>query len=263
MKKPILTGSLYCAIISLVCVFPSFVSGAPIAFIPATPIHLEGNLGAPGATFIDFNNDGFTDFQVENISTLEPGLFISDEFGTYQETNFNRLANSSIVDSFAFGSPEYNEGRLHDQVYAYGSIIGPQGFSSPFNPDIFVESITQFESCDFFSGCSTTYSSPSRSGIFPDSGVFPAPSGSERTYVGFGFDIDNALHFGWLDVEIISVGAEEWSNKDLLIHGWGYESTPNTSIAAGTGVIPIPPAIYLFSTGLLGLIGISRRRKTA
>ena len=29
----------------------------------------------------------------------------------------------------------------------------------------------------------------------------------------------------------------------------------------GTAVIPIPPAIYLFGAGLLGLIGIARRRK--
>jgi len=262
MKKSLLAGVLSCAITSLAGVYPSFVSGAPIAIIPATPILLEGNLGAPGATFIDFNNDSNIDFQLENISSIDPGAFFSDEFSSYQEINFNKLGNSSIVSSFAFGSPEYNEGRLHDQVYASGSLIGLQGYSNPFDPDIFGESITQIESCDF-SGCSTTYSPPSRSGIFPDSGVFPVPGGSARAYVGFGFDIDNALHFGWLDIEIISVGAEEWSNKDLLVHAWGYESTPYASIAAGSGVVPIPPAIYLFSTGLLGLIGISRRKKLA
>jgi hypothetical protein len=30
-----------------------------------------------------------------------------------------------------------------------------------------------------------------------------------------------------------------------------------------TGVVPVPPAVWLFGSGLLGLVGIARRRKSA
>jgi hypothetical protein len=49
-----------------------------------------------------------------------------------------------------------------------------------------------------------------------------------------------------------------------------FSSDPTTGII-GTGdftfsaatVVPVPPAVWLFSSGLLGLIGIGRRRKVA
>jgi len=43
------------------------------------------------------------------------------------------------------------------------------------------------------------------------------------------------------------------TNPDGFTEGW----------VANTTVIPIPPALWLFGSGLLGLIGISRRKKTA
>jgi len=41
-----------------------------------------------------------------------------------------------------------------------------------------------------------------------------------------------------------------------------FEATQGGLMSVGTWV-PIPPAIWLFGTGLLGLIGISRHKKAA
>jgi hypothetical protein len=41
------------------------------------------------------------------------------------------------------------------------------------------------------------------------------------------------------------------------------DSSFNITQDTDTGLVPIPPALYLFGTGLLGLIGIARRKKAA
>ena len=45
----------------------------------------------------------------------------------------------------------------------------------------------------------------------------------------------------------------------------GYYATDSLEILAGSGtaVVPIPEAVWLFGTALIGLIGFSKRRKTA
>jgi hypothetical protein len=48
--------------------------------------------------------------------------------------------------------------------------------------------------------------------------------------------------------------------------GWLTETAPGSGIFTTTAQIlatPIPPAIWLFSSGMVGLIGISRRKKSA
>lgn len=47
------------------------------------------------------------------------------------------------------------------------------------------------------------------------------------------------------------------SNITLLSDG----SVPMTVTVEGTGVVPIPAAVWLFSSGLIGLVGLARRKK--
>ena len=41
-------------------------------------------------------------------------------------------------------------------------------------------------------------------------------------------------------------------------------NTANAQLSlTGTGVVPVPAAVWLFGSGLLGLVGMARRKKTA
>ena len=51
---------------------------------------------------------------------------------------------------------------------------------------------------------------------------------------------------------------------------WNFKSTDDTEDCCGPGnwlyssvVVPIPAALWLFGSGLLGLVGIARRKKAA
>lgn len=249
----ILLGTFVCMAI----LWSSISLGAPVAVIPISPIQLSGS-----TTLIDFNDDGWNDAQLRN-ERFGPNqsYYYEDEFGYYSETETISYAWGTILATFDFGTSEYNEATFHTNLYESGQIISATGNTSLLFPDIFDEYITEVEECDFFLGCSNYISGITRTEVFPDSGVFPGPEESVRGFMGFGFEIDSALHFGWLDVGIISLGPEETSAKDVYIHGWGYETTPFTPIAAGAGVVPIPATAWLFCSGLLGLLGISRHKK--
>ncbi|WP_309386002.1 PEP-CTERM sorting domain-containing protein [Cerasicoccus frondis] len=73
----------------------------------------------------------------------------------------------------------------------------------------------------------------------------------ETGYLGFQFDIDGSIHFGFMRVQL--------GNADTggMILDWTYESTPNT----GVTVVP-EPGHYAVMIGLLGLgIVLWRRRQ--
>jgi hypothetical protein len=68
---------------------------------------------------------------------------------------------------------------------------------------------------------------------------------------GVRFDIAGETHYGWVS---ITEGPTEQT-----INSWGYETTPNTGIAAGVMAVPEPTsAVMLGASGLLALV---RRRK--
>ena len=69
---------------------------------------------------------------------------------------------------------------------------------------------------------------------------------------GTEYDSSVAWSFGFLN------GGQTRFNggKGTNIYGWAVR-------AGDVGAVPVPAAIWLFGTGLLGLIGITRRKKTA
>lgn len=68
----------------------------------------------------------------------------------------------------------------------------------------------------------------------------------QRAYMGVSFDIEGATHYGWIDMYVSDLG------PGALIYGWGYETTPITSIMAGA--VPEPSTIALLSSGIIGLL---------
>jgi hypothetical protein len=76
----------------------------------------------------------------------------------------------------------------------------------------------------------------------------PAPLAATSASLGLGYDIDGNYIGGTLFDGI----------RGLINIGSG-----NSLIVTSISAVPIPPALWLFGSGLLGLIGISRRNKAA
>lgn len=78
--------------------------------------------------------------------------------------------------------------------------------------------------------------------------------------IGFGFPSNysgSAIFSG-----TISLGNDTATYSTNVIFG-GFSETIFVTQAQRISSVPIPPAILLFGSGLLGLIGIARRKKTA
>ena len=94
--------------------------------------------------------------------------------------------------------------------------------------------------------------------------------GSTMSIFG-GFDVairgENGLGFDPLSFTIVAPGdsidtyTSALTNKGFLFSAKLAKGAPMAFIA--TSAIPIPPALYLFGSGLIGLIGISRKNKSA
>lgn len=86
--------------------------------------------------------------------------------------------------------------------------------------------------------------------------------GDSTGFLGVRFAIWNdagtnfTTHFGWIQVDWLGQGLFGGVDLDLL--AWGYETEPDTPIAAGAG-LPAPGAAGLFAVA--GAIAAQRRRR--
>jgi hypothetical protein len=78
----------------------------------------------------------------------------------------------------------------------------------------------------------------------------------QRAYMGVEFDINGAMHYGWIDLYVASHSAA------AAIYGWGYDTDPGVSILAGAVAVPEPSTTMLLIGGLL-TIGCTLRRAKA
>jgi len=79
--------------------------------------------------------------------------------------------------------------------------------------------------------------------LYPDTLPISHWSGTE-------IDLENASNFGFDN------GFQGWTGKDATLFAWAARDGDDLP-----AVIPIPPAVWLFGSGLLGLVGIARRKK--
>jgi choice-of-anchor C domain-containing protein len=81
----------------------------------------------------------------------------------------------------------------------------------------------------------------------------------------FTFDVTgrSALNMGWTPMSWLFVADDSSATLQFLsltttIQGWG-PALDNVSV----NPVPVPPAVWLFGSGVLGMIGIARRKKAA
>jgi len=88
--------------------------------------------------------------------------------------------------------------------------------------------------------------------------VITLPSHATLTYVLGGqaiYDSDPNSASAWLFE--FSSGSQDFGTKSATVYAWAVQSGN-----AGAAMVPVPAAVWLFGSGLLGLIGISRRKKS-
>jgi len=102
----------------------------------------------------------------------------------------------------------------------------------------------------FYQNLSGTYGSSILTSGDPDLALFPQLQSE----------------YYWSGTEFVSGDAwgVDFDNGDVD-HGFNeFDEVLSWAVHEGNiGAIPIPPALYLFGTGLIGLIGIARRKKAA
>ena len=78
-----------------------------------------------------------------------------------------------------------------------------------------------------------------------DGATFPDPTGASMELQG-DLEVDNRLGSNW------QAATSSWPGS--ISGDFGSPGLPNS-------VVPVPPAVWLFGSGLIGLIGIARRKK--
>jgi hypothetical protein len=88
-------------------------------------------------------------------------------------------------------------------------------------------------------------------------------AGVSEKYIGFRLHLSSTedLVYGWAKVSTVTNLNEIGVSGDVILHGYAYESTPNTAILAGASPVPEPTSLAIFAMGGAGIAAWKRRRK--
>ncbi len=86
----------------------------------------------------------------------------------------------------------------------------------------------------------------------PVSGTFFPDSLFQQKYLGFRFERDGALHYGWM-----ALSGYAFYGNEIYVYSWAYESQPDTALIVGQ--VPEPSAAGLLCLGFWWMTGRRRR----
>lgn len=101
-------------------------------------------------------------------------------------------------------------------------------------------------------------------GNYPQAGYGVSNTGpfsnlqSHFYWTGLGYAPDPSKVWSFYFTSDGNAGRQEWDNKDDFSYAWAVHSGD-----IGAAIVPLPAAVWLFGSGVLGLIGISRHKKTS
>lgn len=107
--------------------------------------------------------------------------------------------------------------------------------------------------CDPVTSTAPTCSGPVSGWGLTNTGPF---SNVQPGYHWSSTDYAPDTNFAWIFA--FHSGGQDRDGKNSVYHAWAVQSGN-----AGAAVVPLPAAVWLFGSGLLGLVGIARRKKTA
>jgi MYXO-CTERM domain-containing protein len=237
-------------------------TGLNLVATPGSPVALDFGTGI-GEIFV-FSVAGFFFDRVVNFDTTSGGFFRSETHSStqYQVVQFDPANAGGWISAGVVGNVGLNLNRLGS-----GGSIGPVNpnwlpmsallgsdhrLASRYLYSYFTSYVYGYVTSDDLGNTYFTTTSSDSSGTFDSSTNYEwAPN--KRGFLGLRFTSNGTdfLH-AWVDVE------SDVFSRELIIHGWGLEKTPNVGIEAGE--VPSPGAAGLALLAM-GAAGVRRQRR--
>ena len=150
-------------------------------------------------------------------------------------------------------------------VFATGGVAGDPAlgaaFTLPFAAGTVIDASATYKVGNYLAFNSSGTPRSGNLGYWANGGAdpstWPGPNQAFRGYVGFEFNGgDAAAHFAWMDLATNAYDPLDLTSYDITVYGYGYETTPNTGIAAG---VPEPASLALVALGAAGLLAFKRK----
>lgn len=225
----------------------------PVTITPPVPVdlYLGGIYPESFATTLDVNADGIADISLSS------------------QRNFNYISEYYTIPSGDIYVPDISISRTGMETQIVSTITAINGgivpdLPTPSGQEASAPSTSQnlrtvgesyIETCIDFS-CNWDISAT-------NTGLLGSGGPSQGNII-FSFMIDSALHWGWVQLSTTDYILTVDLPSSLQVSAWGWETNPNTLLsidAVNPAVVPIPPAIWLLGSSLVGLIGFARRRQ--
>lgn len=199
---------------------------APVDTLRIFDVNQTAAVGNDPVQF-DFDGDGFDDYRVTVEAVEVPDALFVGGF----------VSEVATIEGLS------NEGNLDALV------LEDDGFAQVFGSGEEVSGLTEANRA----GSAILYQD-----FFDDlasAGPFGEPGSTGFVGLAF-FDTDESLHFGWI----------EMTRGSIVVGQGGFQTVANLAAPTpGAGVVPLPPAIALLGTAVLGLgaAGMRRRKRRA
>lgn len=234
---------------ALIAISPLATANADIVYVDDSPV--AGNVFAGDGTAVVWDVDGVggADFELRirsssaNFSTMT-GSFYSASHYFYGAVHLASRTQG--------GAQLNGRGLISTTSYFFVSPLASNANIGPTLGDyrwgqgnVLSRSALRFTSSSFQSNYS---SFSTANGLLGDAFVLFS---FDNNYLGFRFDRDGSIYYGWAEVNITEI--------ELTITRWAYENEAGVAIRAGA--IPEPGSLALLAGGAAGLMTLRRRKQ--